>query len=172
VSCTYISDGKDLYVNVHPTRRELLRASWLRTSSNTVLTGAQFPFRPDQFDDDPDRFFRDLEEAGSATIGGVATTRYRGRFDTSSLVPGASAAPVVSQFADGIAAELYIDADGLLRRMELQLARSAGVEVLIRMDLYDYGKAVDIKVPPANQTRDSDTDTTTACFPATAAPGG
>lgn len=164
--CTYIGKGADaIYVNVHPTRRAQLGATWLR-GDLASLSGA-FPFRLDQIDDDPSKFVKDLEEDGSGVVRGVDTTRYRGTFDLSSNVPQTSAQPLASALTRGIPVSLYIDDEGLLRRMAILLSQSSAMQVRMTMDLYDYGKPVKIAEPPARSTKPGRPDQiATACFPA------
>lgn len=165
--CIYIGDETMLYVNVHSSRRAQLKADWLRSDTKGIIAGASLPFRPDQLDDDPERVFKDLKQDGEEEIRGVQTTRYTGTFDVASFYPRSSPAPLPSALGEPIPVAVYISDDDLVRRMTMQFAGSSRINVAFTIDLFDYGKPVDIKLPPPNVVKDGRPEEIgTACFPA------
>jgi hypothetical protein len=81
-----------------------------------------------------------FEPEGSEDVRGVATTRYRGRMTVESEI-----AP------EGSVVEAWVDADGYLRRLRYHDGRDTAT-----MDFYDFGAAVDIEAPPADEVSDFD----------------
>jgi hypothetical protein len=98
-----------------------------------------------------------LREVGTQTIGGVQTTRYRGRIDVSKL-PAASAAVVRSSGAAFGPVDVWVGSDGYVHRVRVASTASAGgqkVRTVLAMTLSDFGKQVSVTVPPAAQTADA-----------------
>ena len=113
----------------------------------------------------------DIETVGREEVRGVETTHYRTTVD---LAKASDSLPsdIKSMLGnlDGafgaIPIEVWIDDDGLLRRMDMRFDLSSllgsvsggsnlgsGI-ITMRMDLYDYGVEVDVEAPPAGETYD------------------
>lgn len=110
----------------------------------------------------------DLEEVGSQTIRGVETTHYRGTVDLRKypeLVPEKDRARVrkaVEQMIEMMGAATYpvdvwVDDDELVRRMsfEVETKEPEGtMQMAMTIDLFDFGRPVDVEVPDAADTMD------------------
>jgi hypothetical protein len=108
----------------------------------------------------------DLEEAGRETVRGVETTRYRATLDVPKVIAqlgkGADADLVgglVDQVKQAglldIPVEVWVDDDLLLRRLDLRYSPAqGGADARFSMELYDYGRQVDVTPPPAAQVAD------------------
>ncbi len=104
-----------------------------------------------------------IEEVGSEDVRGVATTHFRGTFD-----PTAAADQVpedhreqyeaaLDEFGDvDIPIDVWLDADGLIRRYSMALSGSAFApagdpaadgEMVFVMEFFDYGVDVDVDAP-------------------------
>lgn len=125
------------------------------------------------------RFLRaasaDVKEAGSATVKGVRTTRYVGRLDLRrALDQGldrlelpeaerqkarAGMEAMLDQLgSNGLPFEVFVGADGLLRRLTMDLRLKMGGESIgmaVRMDYFDFGVEVDVEAPPARDVFDA-----------------
>lgn len=109
-----------------------------------------------------------VEELGDATVRGVKTTRYKGSIDLELYAKqiekkggGKAAASAIRKVIElagtsTMPVELWIDDDSLVRRMVWEQAVAAAGQtattVKARMDLFDYGVAVKVVTPPADQT--------------------
>jgi hypothetical protein len=130
---------------------------------------------------DPSKFLAYLEavsngvkKVGTDSIRGVETTHYSAMLDLGKAVDRAD---VPSSLRDdlrklfgqtpgadsAIPADVWVDGDGLARRIELQLSLGAllgsdgpagadKVSVSVSMDLYDFGVPVHVEAPPAGET--------------------
>lgn len=116
----------------------------------------------------------DVTEAGYDKVRGELTTRYVGRMDLRKALDagldelGMSDAEreqarqgiegMLDQFGSaGVPFEVFIDAQGLLRRLSLDMSMTIEGEQLrmeMQMDYYDFGVAVDVQAPPANRVFD------------------
>jgi hypothetical protein len=166
--CTYVSkEPETIYVNVHPTRRAEFGAQWLSSDVKSAIAGVNFPIRPDQLDDDPERYFGDLEDDGTAGINGVPTTKYSGTFDLASLYPqGGDATPLPVEIDSKIPVSVFVDDDDLLRRIKLEVSSSENISIGFTIDFFDYGKAAALSEPPAAETKAGRPEQiATACFP-------
>ncbi len=126
-----------------------------------------------------------VREAGTDTIDGVAVTHYAGTIDPAAATAAdPTAGGALAQLGTGpIPVEAWVDADGIVRRLELQpdLAGASGLGALgaigalggddpgstprltLAVELRDVGQPVTIDVPPADQV--------TAVDPATLSSG-
>lgn len=105
----------------------------------------------------------DTEEVGEEEVRGVATTRYRMTIDLAKVAqqaPEEARAAIEALLAgtglETVPAEVWIDADGLVRRMDLdyrgmELAPGQKGEMELRMELYDYGVGVEVELPPSDE---------------------
>ena len=169
--CTMIASDETLFINVDPSRRAEIGAEWISSESPTMLAGATFQFRPDRLYRDASKIFTDLERAGTQELRGVSTTRYEGNVDFSAFLPrsGGSPLPTARGFDLDVPVELFVDDRGLVHRVTVALrsprARTAGFRVTV--DLFDYGKPVEIKAPASGAVKAATPQqTAAACFPA------
>lgn len=116
----------------------------------------------------------DVTEAGYDEVRGVQTTRYLGRMDLRKALDagvdelGMSAAEreqarkgmklMLDQLGSAsVPFEVFIDEQGLLRRMSMDMSLTIEGEQLqmeMQMDYYDFGVAVDVQAPPAGSVLD------------------
>jgi hypothetical protein len=109
-----------------------------------------------------------VDELGDATVRGVKTTRYKGSIDLELYATqlekkggGKAAARAIRKVIElagtsTMPVELWIDDDSLVRRMVWEQAVAAAGQtastVKATMDLFDYGVAVKVVTPAADQT--------------------
>lgn len=111
--------------------------------------GVPFPqVEPQQLLDELQAEGIEVTEVGTEDVRGVATTHYSitAPPDTESRIG-----------VDGAVADVWIDSDGLVRRIEAKADGGAAVgdePVTLRAELYDLGAPVSITVPPADQVAD------------------
>ena len=114
-----------------------------------------------------------VKENGSATVRGVETTRYVGRLDfRKALDAGLERLPAAERErarqgmqrmlgrpgSKGVPFEVFVDDDGLLRRLTLDLSMEAMGQPLstkLSMDYFDFGVDVDVQAPPARDVTDA-----------------
>lgn len=107
----------------------------------------------------------DVTRVGEETINGQETTHYRAVVDVAGLAEknGADASRLEQLKDAGITTvpvDAWAGADGRLARMSLELGGAgtsgilAGGTVKVTADYSDYGKAVDVTVPPTDQVQD------------------
>lgn len=116
-----------------------------------------------------------VTEAGSATVRGVETTRYTGRLDFRKALDAGieklELTPAERQRArqgmqqmldqlggDGVPFEVFVDEDGLLRRMTMDMSMAIEAERVsmdMRMDYFDFGVDVNVQAPPASDVYDA-----------------
>ena len=145
-------------------------AEWLRISVDEL--GFADVFGADAFGadpPDPQRAFDALRDAtdeatevGPETVDGIETTRYRFDADVGELLDdaiGSGQLPERSADAfDGVTAttatDVWIDADGLVRRLRFELRSGeaptdadAPPDIGVEIDFADYGEPVDVAAP-------------------------
>ena len=108
----------------------------------------------------------DFEQVGSEEVRGVETTHYRGTVDLRKALeqlPGDSRDAferVLELVGDTtMPFEVWIDDDGLARRMKYEQPLPAGqggeeTTMVLTMDMYDFGVEVDVKPPPDDEVID------------------
>ena len=112
----------------------------------------------------------EIETVGSEELRGVETTHYRALVDPARIAKDAAKGGAGSSFldpltsspalADAVPLDVWIDADGLVRKIAIEMtstdpnASSAG-EASLEFELWDYGKPVDIELPPASQVAEA-----------------
>jgi hypothetical protein len=116
-----------------------------------------------------------VREAGAATVRGVETTRYTGRLDFRKALdagidelelPAAErqrARQGMQWMLDqlgtkGVPFEVFVDEDGLLRRMTMDMNMTIEGEPMtmaMRMDYFDFGVDVNVQAPPASDVFDA-----------------
>jgi hypothetical protein len=100
----------------------------------------------------------DVEKVGEEPLFGTETTHYRATVDVEQLVENA---PVNVQEAvrasgmvregDTLPVDVWVDDAGMMRRLDLQGQLGDVDNVALRLDLYDFGTEVDVKVPPPSR---------------------
>ena len=116
-----------------------------------------------------------VTEAGSATVRGVETTRYTGRLDFHKALEDGidglelSAAErqraregmqrMLDQLgAKGVPFEVFVDDDGLLRRMTMDMnmtTEGESMTMAMKMDYFDFGTDVNVQAPPPSDVFDA-----------------
>jgi hypothetical protein len=108
----------------------------------------------------------DFEEVGSEEVRGVETTHYRGTVDLRKAleqIPADSRDAferVLELVGDTkMPFEVWIDNDGLARRMKYEQPLPAGeggqgTSMVLTMDMYDFGVEVDVEPPPDDEVLD------------------
>lgn len=106
----------------------------------------------------------DVEEVGPDEVRGEPTTRYRAtvdlqRFALPEGLGAALGAPLAGADLAAVPVELWLDGEGLPRRVVVDVGGAAAAAVgeagtaTLTVELYDYGQPVDIEVPdPAEVT--------------------
>ena len=173
VDCTYVSEKDTIYTSVHPSRRAQIGAAWVRSKAGAILAAGAFQFRPDQLYEDPDQAFDKLERTGTGEVRGAKTTEYSGELNLAALVQSKNASPLPEQLPPGLPTVLSFDDEGRLVRLTFDLRPSGSstpVSFTSTMDLFDYGKPVDVDIP--KDAKDgTPSESATACFPAAAGGG-
>lgn len=115
-----------------------------------------------------------VEESGEAIVRGVRTTRYSASLDLTKSVEATAdqlgmseqerqemrLAVTRMQAQTGLSeipVEVYVDADGLLRRMVMTMSmkvEGSEMSMLARYDFFDFGAPVNVKAPPARSVLD------------------
>jgi len=109
-----------------------------------------------------------IARLGDARVRGVATTRYHAVIDFRKAVQNAPAGrrealrqafDMIEQQAGkaSMPLDVWIDADGLLRREQFSLpfgGSLTGMSMSVSFDMYDYGASVDVTPPQPSQTLD------------------
>jgi hypothetical protein len=115
-----------------------------------------------------------VEEVGTETVRDVETTHYTAVIDFGAALDDVPArlyeklgldpdefAQQLEQFAavmgDGMPVDVWIDGDGLLRKMHIDMSISeAGQSVAmgVDMEMFDYGIDVHVEAPPADEVSD------------------
>ena len=116
-----------------------------------------------------------VTEAGAATVRGVETTRYTGRLDFRKALDAGleqlELTPAERERArqgmeamldqlggKGVPFEVYVDEDGLLRRMTMDMSmqiEGEQVTIAVKMDYFDFGVDVNVQAPPAGDVFDA-----------------
>lgn len=136
---------------------------WVRMDMTSVAGGAS------QFSQDPSQYLSflrgasdEIEEVGTEEIDGVTTTHYEAELSFDKILEQApdeeAADEIRAQLEalggelDSIPSEVWIDEDGLPRRMQVEMsveAQGQTADMEITMDLFDYGVDVNVE-PPAD----------------------
>jgi hypothetical protein len=118
----------------------------------------------------------DVREVGTEDVRGVETTHYHATIDFSKTIPEAEVPEgmrdEVKEFTGmfgSIPADVWIDGDGRMRRERITIdfgkvfedmpgasEADAGFTMTQTLDLYDFGAAVEVEAPPADQVQTFD----------------
>jgi len=100
-----------------------------------------------------------VEEKGKATVRGFETTHYAARIQVDKVADRLSpeAAHALKQMSETLHAkeiplDVWVDANGLVRRMKMNWHPS-GAALIVSLDLFDFGD-VSVAVPAASETTD------------------
>jgi hypothetical protein len=106
-----------------------------------------------------------VTETGTDTVDGVPVTVYEGTIDPQAALDQAS--PEDAQDVQGALDQMggtfdmpftaWVDADGMVRRLEMRVQADMGpvsLEVVMTIELYDFGAPVTIEAPPADEVND------------------
>jgi hypothetical protein len=102
----------------------------------------------------------DVQETGHEVIRGVETTRYHAEIDTQRALDRVDAADrdsvqkALELFGDSMPMDVWIDGDGLPRRVAMKIRTTAAgqsISVDERIDFYDFGADVSVEAPPADE---------------------
>jgi hypothetical protein len=100
----------------------------------------------------------EVEKVGEEPLFGTETTHYRATVDVEQLVDNAPANVQKAVRASGMVhagatlpVDVWVDDAGLMRRIDLKGQLGDVGNVSLRLDLYDFGTAVDVKVPPQSK---------------------
>lgn len=99
-----------------------------------------------------------VQELGTATVGGVQTTHYRGSIDVSKLPKGSSS--VLGQAGASIGpVDVWVGADGYVHRVRVTTKTSTGTgnvaKTVLTTTLSRFGEGVVVVTPPASATVDA-----------------
>jgi hypothetical protein len=151
--------------------------TWVRGTAGDVKAGG-FSFKElDSFTQNDPRdvlaalrdVSGDVETVGTEDLRGVETTHYRAHLDPAELAKEAARKnPGATSLFDRVAGQsgvtdvpldVWIDADGLVRKVSLDLdapdASGQAGHASLAFELWDYGEAVAIDVPPASEVADA-----------------
>ena len=137
--------GRDSYLGV-PYRGKTL---WQKSPDYEATGPDRFApgpggARPDEVLDLLHKSSKKVELLGNDEIRGVSVDHYRAHIDEKSVGDDAELYE-----PKGLVIDAWIDDEGLLRRIRIPFGGADGpVEVI---DLYDFGLAVDIEAPPADE---------------------
>jgi hypothetical protein len=123
---------------------------------------------------DPSQLFANLKdsagsmtELGHETVRGADTIHYRGEVDLQkrALAAGAPAATLDALEGSGVSTvpvDVWVDGQGLIARIQTslsvsgsQVGQSGALSSDVTVEFHDYGKAVSITAPPADQVKDA-----------------
>jgi hypothetical protein len=155
---------------------------WLSLDLDAALDKAGLGgFDPANLQQDPSQFLTllrasstDVQEAGYDTVRGADVTRYTANLDLRKSVDAsldqlelsdeqeAALRRAAEQLADQVGTkkipvEVFVDADGRLRRLNMDLSMTVQGQRLAleqTVDYYDFGVEVDVDAPPASQVHD------------------
>ncbi|MGZ4688335.1 MAG: LppX_LprAFG lipoprotein [Acidimicrobiia bacterium] len=101
----------------------------------------------------------DVQKVGTETVRGVATTHYRATVDPKKALDEAPAElrdrvrKGLEMFHGSIPVEVWIDGDGQARKVSMDVDTKTG-RVSTTMEYYDFGVAVNVSAPPADDVFD------------------
>jgi hypothetical protein len=104
---------------------------------------------------------KDVHEVGKETIGGVATTHYRGTFNLQEALAKLSSQQrqaektLTAAGVDGMNFDIWVDGRQLPRRMTLATQSGAKLDMKMAMTFRDFNAPVKITAPPKSQVSDS-----------------
>lgn len=157
-SIEMIQDRNDVYTKMGDSTQ------WTKTSASELSGGAMnsfsgTPSSPDEYLEQLRSISHEIDIVGTDEVDGVSTTRYRATID-------AQAAMALLQDADESVQrvmseadikfdpmEVWVDSDDLVRRITSGTEIDMGGAIMamdFSMRFYDFGAAIDIEIPDAN----------------------
>jgi hypothetical protein len=173
LSINEIVVGPDLFMQLPGAAGAALAPTpWVKAKLAAV-TGGSFNFSTTG-DSDPSQQLDLLRSAGQVTavgaetVRGVATTRYHAVIDLNrypsvvapSLRAAAASSAAILERATGqstLAADVWVDRNGLVRRMTLDLRAcswAGTIDATVSMDIYDFGRQPAVAPPPPSEVTD------------------
>jgi hypothetical protein len=177
-----IQDGDTAYVHFPPLAKQLPDGkTWVKGDAKTLSAAGSGDMQ--QFGSlagtDPRDVFGmlravsgSIEAVGTDELRGVETSHYKATIDVSKLeklVPaeqrqtlGGIDEAAAQAGLTGIPVEIWIDGDQQVRKLTFSIdakqpGTSQSVKASFEVELYDYGKPLDITLPPADQVVDAAT---------------
>ncbi len=107
----------------------------------------------------------DVRQAGHEEIRGVETTKYHAEIDVQRALDRLESADratvqqALRMFGDSLPMDVWIDADGLPRRIAMKMhmtAEGSSITVRERIDFYDFGTEVSVEAPPPSEVMSMD----------------
>lgn len=173
-----VTQGQTIYMKFPDHEQLGLPTPWLKMDLDK-MEGVQGMESLSRLNNDPARSMEmlrgasdDVGEVGTEDVRGVSTTHYKATVDLDKAienVPEEDRAEVKKQFdtlgVDTVPTEVWIDEEGLLRRQRstVDLSKAEGAaagggqaptEMMMEIELYDFGAEVDVEPPPADETTD------------------
>jgi hypothetical protein len=103
----------------------------------------------------------DFQQVGQEEVRGAKTTHYRGTVDMNKVAENApedlrdDIRKVIEQTGDRtVPMDIWIDGDGLARRLRWTQHLQQGTTMTMNEELYDFGAEVDTTTPPENEVLD------------------
>lgn len=176
-----VQDGEVGYMRFPALDEQLPEGkSWIRADETDASAQSGFDFEelgqfaksdPRELLDALRAVSSDIETVGSEQLRGVETTHYRAVIDPAelgTLAPGneqQSSQTLVDEITaqsglGPVPVDVWIDATGLVRKLSMAFeatepGTSQSSEVSMTFELWDYGEAVEIALPPASQVADA-----------------
>ena len=173
-----LSEGQTIYMKFPNHEQLRLPTPWLKMDLGE-LTGVPGMESLSQLNsNDPSKTLEmlrgvseDVEEIGTEDVRGTSTTHYKANMDLNKAIaeiPEEDREALEQQFeqlgTDTVPTEVWIDDEGLLRRQtstvdlsKVKGAASGGAaptEMVIEMELFDFGAEVDVDAPPKAEVTD------------------
>ena len=173
-----ILDGTTIYMKMPNAAQMGVTTPWVKMDAKT-MAGGQGLGQPGLGSSDPSQTMEmlrgvsdDVEEIGTEDIRGTSATHYKATLDLNKAVadaPAKTRKEMRQQLkilgTKTLPVDVWVDAEGLLRRMEMTVdmskadmggapAGAVPTSMFMRMDLYDFGTDVNVKIPKAKDVTD------------------
>lgn len=98
-----------------------------------------------------------VEVVGSEEVSGVTTTHYRFTLSADDLEGRMGPLGIAPADADGpVDHDVWIDGDGLPRRMRVGVEGATSLRTELVLDLFDFGEPLEIEIPPDGEIEPTD----------------
>jgi len=158
-----VSDGDVVYVQVPEAAREQLGGKpWVRLDAQAVRSGfgGVAPSATPLETFEQLRQAGKVEEVGREEVRGTGTTHFRAVVDLRDSVPDGPGAASVRDALRAVQVDVWLDDDDRIRRHRTTLdlggaiGGPSGMGIVTTIETFDFGKAVSIEIPPADQVAD------------------